>query len=99
MAAAPGSRGQVITSVPVSEKLRGYDFVSRVFQAGVEDAVTGSAHCGLGPLWNQKMEGKKDFKAFQASKRGGEIDIEILDHHRILLSGYAVQTAKGILHV
>jgi predicted PhzF superfamily epimerase YddE/YHI9 len=69
--------------------------VSRVFHDGVEDAVTGSAHCGLGP---QKMDGQKDFKAYQASERGGEIDIEILGRHRILLSGYAVQTAKGTLH-
>jgi len=73
--------------------------VSRVFHDGVEDAVTGSAHCGLGPFWSQKMDGQKDFKAYQASERGGEIDIEILGHHRILLSGYAVQTAKGTLHI
>ena len=45
------------------------------------------------------MDGQKDFKAYQASERGGEIDIEILGHHRILLSGYAVQTAKGSLYV
>ena len=45
------------------------------------------------------MDGQKDFKAYQASERGGQIDIEILGHNRILLSGYAVQTAKGTLHV
>ena len=73
--------------------------MSRVFHTGVVDAVTVSAHCGLGHFWSQRMDGQKDFKAYQASERGGEIDIEILGHNRILLSGYAVQTAKGTLQV
>ena len=54
---------------------------------------------GLGPFRSQRMDGQKYFKAYQASERGGEIDIEILGHNRILLSGYAVQTAKGTLQV
>jgi PhzF family phenazine biosynthesis protein len=53
----------------------GYDFVSRYFApaAGVpEDPVTGSAHCMLAPFWAGKL-GKNQFRAFQASARGGEV--------------------------
>jgi len=63
-------RGVIVTSRSVTPQ---YDFVSRFFapRAGVdEDPVTGSAHCCLGPYWQQRL-GKSDFTAFQASARGG----------------------------
>lgn len=53
----------------------GYDFVSRYFAParGIpEDPVTGGAHCALVPYWAAKLA-KTEFRAFQASKRGGEI--------------------------
>ena len=53
----------------------GCDFVSRYFAPakGIpEDPVTGGAHCALVPYW-AKLLGKTDFRAFQASRRGGEI--------------------------
>ena len=52
-----------------------YDFVSRYFAPakGIpEDPVTGGAHCVLTPYWAQRL-GKTAFRAFQASRRGGEI--------------------------
>ena len=52
-----------------------YDFVSRYFAPakGIpEDPVTGSAHCTLAPYWAKRL-GKTVFRAFQASRRGGEI--------------------------
>lgn len=73
---------------------QGYDFVSRFFapRIGVpEDPVTGSAHCKLADYWQKKL-GKSTFRAFQASKRGGEIEISIRDK-RVLLTG----SAKTIL--
>ncbi len=52
-----------------------YDFVSRYFapQKGIpEDPVTGGAHCGLTPFWSSRLN-KKEFIAYQASARGGEL--------------------------
>jgi len=54
---------------------RGYDVVSRYFAPakGIpEDPVTGGAHCTLTPYWANRL-GKAELKAFQASRRGGEI--------------------------
>src|SRR5579871_3298594 len=53
----------------------GYDFVSRYFAPakGIpEDPVTGSAHCMLAPYWTQRLH-KTEFRAYQASPRGGEV--------------------------
>jgi predicted PhzF superfamily epimerase YddE/YHI9 len=50
-------------------------FVSRYFAgfAGVpEDPVTGSAHCTLVPYWSERL-GVSRLRAFQASKRGGDL--------------------------
>jgi len=52
-----------------------YDFVSRYFAPakGIpEDPVTGGAHCALAPYWANRLK-KTDFRAYQASRRGGEI--------------------------
>ncbi len=75
-----------------------YDFVSRFFgpAAGVpEDPVTGSAHCTLGPYWQEKLN-KSNFRAFQASKRGGEIGVRV-EKDRVYLSGQAVTTMTSEL--
>jgi PhzF family phenazine biosynthesis protein len=52
-----------------------YDFVSRYFAPakGIpEDPVTGAAHCMLTPYWAKRFN-KREFRAFQASPRGGEV--------------------------
>lgn len=75
-----------------------YDFVSRFFAPGSgidEDPVTGSAHCALGPYWAKKL-GKKTFRAFQASARGGEVGVR-LEGDRAILSGQAVTVMQGEL--
>jgi len=67
------------------------DFVSRFFapKFGVpEDPVTGSAHCELAPYWSSRL-GKTTLKAFQASKRGGDV-LCTLNGDRVVLSGSAV---------
>jgi len=51
------------------------DFVSRYFTPAKgmpEDPVTGAAHCMLAPYWAKRL-GKTAFRAYQASKRGGEV--------------------------
>jgi PhzF family phenazine biosynthesis protein len=52
-----------------------YDFISRYFAPakGIpEDPVTGAAHCMLAPYWAKRL-GRSEFRAFQASRRGGEM--------------------------
>jgi PhzF family phenazine biosynthesis protein len=89
------ARGVIVTARP---KTGPYDFISRFFapRAGVnEDPVTGSAHCFLGPYWAKRL-GKNEFFAYQASARGGELRVRLLDA-RVLLSGKAVTVLRGEL--
>lgn len=75
-----------------------YDFVSRFFapSAGIdEDPVTGSAHCCLGPFWSERL-GKQSLRAYQASRRGGDVHIQ-LNEDRVILSGKAVTILRGNL--
>jgi len=75
---------------------RKYDFVSRYFapRIGVpEDPVTGSAHCTLIPYWAEKL-GKEHLRAYQLSKRGGEIFC-YYQGERVKISGQATLYAKG----
>jgi PhzF family phenazine biosynthesis protein len=77
-----------------------YDFVSRFFApaAGVpEDPVTGSAHCGLGPFWAEKLK-KTRLLGYQASPRGGTVTVEV-NRDRVRLGGQAVTVLRGeLLH-
>ena len=69
-----------------------YDFYSRYFAPSVginEDPVTGSAHSYLVPYWSKKLN-KRVLNAYQASKRGGEIQCELTFDNRVLLRGKAV---------
>lgn len=84
--------GFIVTAASKGE----YDIVSRFFGPNVgvpEDPVTGFAHCALMDYWNQKT-GKTQLKAFQASKRGGELYISKQDD-RVILKGRAVEVLTG----
>ncbi|MEZ6106828.1 MAG: PhzF family phenazine biosynthesis protein [Pirellulaceae bacterium] len=73
-----------------------YDFVSRFFgpRVGIpEDPVTGSAHCTLAPYWSQRL-GKQALVGYQASRRGGEVHVKVLDD-RIQLGGQAITVMRG----
>ena len=73
-----------------------YDFISRFFAPAIginEDPVTGSAHCCLGPYWYKKLN-KETLIGYQASERGGIVQIEIKDD-RVRLGGKAVIIFKG----
>jgi PhzF family phenazine biosynthesis protein len=88
-------RGVIVTARSATPK---YDFVSRFFapRAGVdEDPVTGSAHCSLGPYWQQRF-GKSEFTAFQASARGGVVHVRV-EGDRTHLGGQAVTVLRGEL--
>jgi PhzF family phenazine biosynthesis protein len=74
----------------------GYDFVSRYFAPakGIpEDPVTGGAHCTLTPYWANKLQ-KTEFRAFQASPRGGEMNCRLLDD-RVEMTGACVFYLEG----
>ncbi len=95
IAAIEDGEGLIITAP--SKK---YDFVSRCFypkEAINEDPVTGSAHCSLVPYWSERL-GKKELRAYQASKRGGEL-LCVDEGERILVSGRAVLYSVGELHL
>lgn len=88
-------RGVMVTA-PATRK--GYDFVSRFFAPGAgidEDPVTGSAHCCLGPYWQPRLN-KTQFLAWQASSRGGEVNVR-LQGDRVILGGQAVLVTQGEL--
>jgi PhzF family phenazine biosynthesis protein len=88
-------RGAIVTARGKNGK---YDFVSRFFAPGSgidEDPVTGSAHCALAPYWAAKL-GKQEFRAYQASPRGGELRVR-LDGDRVKLAGNAVTVFRGEL--
>ncbi len=77
-----------------------YDIVSRFFGPNVginEDPVTGFVHCALIDYWGQKT-GKTRLRAFQASRRGGELFLEKHDD-RVLISGNAVKVLVGTLEI
>jgi PhzF family phenazine biosynthesis protein len=86
-------RSGVIVTAPGNEA---YDFVSRYFAPakGIpEDPVTGGAHCALAPYWAQRL-GKTEFRAFQASRRGGEVICRLV-RDRVELEGACVFYLEG----
>jgi PhzF family phenazine biosynthesis protein len=92
---ALSTRGVIVTARAATPP---YDFVSRFFApaAGIdEDPVTGSAHCTLACHWHDRT-GKSEFRAFQASARGGELGV-VLKGDQVLLRGRAVTVMDAAL--
>ena len=95
--AAIRCRGVIVTARSDSPE---YDFVSRFFApaAGVdEDPVTGSAHGCLADFWGKRL-GKSEMVGYQASPRGGTVNVQVLGD-RVILGGGAVIVARGELLV
>lgn len=81
----------------------GAEFQSRFFCPALgmlEDPVTGSAHCCLGPYWESKglaQEGAEQI-GWQASKRGGVVCLECPPGSgRVNLKGMACAVMTGLL--
>jgi PhzF family phenazine biosynthesis protein len=77
-----------------------FDFTSRYFAPakGIpEDPVTGGAHCALTPYWAKRL-GKNEFRAWQASRRGGELDCRLAGE-RVELRGACVFYLEGHIDV
>jgi PhzF family phenazine biosynthesis protein len=89
------AQGLIVTAAASTEP---FDFVSRYFApaAGIdEDPVTGSAHCCLGPYWQQRL-GRSTFQAYQASARGGKLEVRVVGD-RVHLIGRAITVLRGEL--
>lgn len=74
----------------------GYDIVSRYFAPAkgvAEDPVTGGAHCMLVPYWANRLR-KTSLRAYQASRRGGEIACRLVGN-RVELAGACVFYMEG----
>jgi PhzF family phenazine biosynthesis protein len=77
-----------------------HDFISRYFAPakGIsEDPVTGAAHCMLTPYWAKRL-GKDSFRAFQASKLGGEVICRLIGD-RVELEGSCVFYLEGEVEI
>ena len=88
-----GFQGVIITS-----RSSDFDFLSRYFgpwEGIEEDPVTGSAHTVLAPYWS-RITGRSRFRAFQASKRGGELTVAITGD-RVKITGRATTVLRGEL--
>ncbi len=89
------TRGVIVTAPSHHSN---FDFVSRFFapRLGIpEDAVTGTAHCCLGPYWSARL-GKTDLTGRQLSARGGTVRVKT-DKNRVQLLGKAVTVVQGTL--
>ncbi len=90
-------RGVVVSAKSTSSSKPDVDFVSRYFAPWVgvnEDPVTGSAHCALAVYWSQQLN-QTCLKGYQASHRGGYVDVELLNAKQVKLSGQAVTVLQG----
>lgn len=75
-----------------------YDCVSRVILPHIsvlEDQATGSAHMVLAPFWTDRLS-KTTLNAYQASKRGGFMQCEVVGG-RVRLNAACEVFAKGSL--
>ena len=57
--------------------------------------MTGSAHCALAPWWGKRLD-KTVMTGYQASERGGAVEVELAGD-RVLLRGAAVTVVRGEL--
>ena len=83
----------IIVTAPSEEP--GLDFISRYFAPILglnEDAVSGRAHCCLGPFWAERL-GKHKMVGYQASQRGGTVKLR-MGQNRVYLAGQAVTVMR-----
>ncbi|AFM03300.1 phenazine biosynthesis protein PhzF family [Bernardetia litoralis DSM 6794] len=78
-----------------------YDFISRLFCPWIginEDALSAVSHGLFAKYWQPQLN-KNTFFAYQASKRGGEIHLQLLKengkNNQVLLIGKGITTLEG----
>lgn len=95
--------GSRVSSVTVTTRggAAPYDFISRHFSPWIgipEDPVTGSAHSYISTYWRDVLK-KKEFFARQASKRGGDLQITLLENDAMRIVGETVFVLSGELNI
>lgn len=78
-----------------------YDFYSRCFCPWIginEDPVTGAAHAVLAKYWGGIL-GKKEMMAWQASKRGGYMKLNIISETELEVLSNAQIVFEGLMEV
>ena len=93
--------GSLYKGVIVTSLGENFDFISRYFAPwnGIpEDPVTGSAHTVLAPYWS-KILNKKEMRARQCSRRGGELKVAMVGGGRVELHGRATVVVEGTMEV
>jgi PhzF family phenazine biosynthesis protein len=88
----------VLVTAPAAND--GYDFHSRYFwpwSGSDEDPVTGGTHTFLTKYWSQKL-GKTKMKSYQASKRSGFMEVELLDG-KVVIRSQAIIVLEGTMFV
>lgn len=89
--------GVLVTAASGSD---GFDFHSRYFwpwSGTNEDPVTGGTHTFLTKYWAQRL-GKTKMRSFQASKRSGFMDVELVNDH-VLIESHAVIALEGQISI
>ena len=84
----------------VTARGRDFDCVSRSFGPKLvipEDPVCGSGHCHIAPYWAQAL-GRKELRAWQASRRGGELHCRV-EGEKVFLAGQAALFAVSELQL
>lgn len=103
MVASLAARGVIVTAACHATPWAGdAHFVCRWFAPSIgipEGAVTGSAHCALGPFWAARL-GRNELIGFQTSQRAGTVAMRCdLHTGRTMLQGRCVSTLAGNLLV
>ncbi|MCX8058313.1 MAG: PhzF family phenazine biosynthesis protein [Spirochaetes bacterium] len=92
----------ICSAIANSNNKDNYDFISRFFAPAIginEDPVTGSAHTYLARYWSDKLK-KNKLKGYQASKRGGFIEIEVNQDKKLVYligASYIIATGKYLI--
>lgn len=110
LANVPCHRGIIVTAARQETENNGgdsssIDFVSRFFGPAVgilEDPVTGSAHCALGPYWSRILQ-KSAVVGKQLSERAGIVQCQLSSSHQereacceqVEISGSAILVSKS----
>lgn len=90
-----------VRGIAVTAPSQRFDFVSRWFgpRVGVnEDPVTGSAHTSLAPYWARRL-GKNRLSAEQGGARKGQLQCEVQDNGRVIISGHGALFLRGTIFI
>ncbi len=91
-------KGLIVTAKSTDKE---FDFYSRCFCPWIgidEDPVTGSSHSALARYWGEIL-GKSEMKAFQSSKRGGFMELKILNDAELEVTSNAKIIFEGTINV